>query len=284
MNRRQFTQSLAALFATPALPAVTLAAAPTATAPAAAYFWADYMTRLHSRCTPDMLAPFFRADKTLAKTIHSQLVADNVLTTSGHAHPNLLAKQPQKTFGQNSAKRPQSNPETQATKAQKTPMKQAPEIRAAHPDDHDALAEIWHNGWVESHAAHVPAELTAQRTPDSFHTRLTDMLETTLVTGLIGAPIGFCAIKNNEVYQMYVSPAARGTGSAAALISAGCDAIKSAGHSQAKLDVIAENPRARAFYEKMGWVSQGLQTVDVDLLDGTFPLACIVMTKELITP
>jgi ribosomal protein S18 acetylase RimI-like enzyme len=83
---------------------------------------------------------------------------------------------------------------------------------------------------------------------------------------------------------MYVSPTARGTGSAAALISAGCDAIKSAGHSQAKLDVIAENPRARAFYEKMGWVSQGLQTVDVDLLDGTFPLACIVMTKELITP
>jgi len=284
MNRRQFTQSLAALFATPALPAVTLAAAPTATAPAAAYFWADYMTRLHSRCTPDMLAPFFRADKTLAKTIHSQLVADNVLTASGHAHPNLLAKQPQKTFGQNSAKRPQSKPETQATKAQKTPMKQAPEIRAAHPDDHDALAKIWHNGWVESHAEHVPAELTAQRTPDSFHARLTDMLETTLVTGPIGAPIGFCAIKDNEVYQMYVSPTARGTGSAAALISAGCDAIKSAGHSQAKLDVIAENPRARAFYEKMGWVSQGLQTVDVDLLDGTFPLACIVMTKELITP
>jgi putative acetyltransferase len=283
MNRRQFTQSLAALFATPALPAVTIAATPTATAPAAAYFWADYMTRLHSRCTPDMLAPFFRADKTLAKTIHSQLVAENVLTSTGHAHPNLLTKQPTKTFGQRDFNRPNSQVKTQTPKAQKT-MTQAPEIRPAQPKDHDALTIIWNDGWHESHADHVPEALRAHRTYDSFHIRLKDMLETTLVTGPVGAPIGFCAIKNNEIYQMYVSPAARGTGAAAALISAGCDIIKSAGHAQARLDVIAENPRARAFYEKMGWQSQGMQSVDLDTLEGPFPLECIIMTKELISP
>lgn len=92
MNRRQFTQSLAALFATPALPAASLATTPTGAAPASAYFWADYMTRMHNRCTPDMLAPFFKADKALAKTIHSQLVAENVLTSTGHAHPDLFGK------------------------------------------------------------------------------------------------------------------------------------------------------------------------------------------------
>ncbi|WGI23001.1 GNAT family N-acetyltransferase [Amylibacter sp. IMCC11727] len=280
MNRRQFTQSLAALFATPALPAASLATTPTGAAPASAYFWADYMTRMHNRCTPDMLAPFFKADKALAKTIHSQLVAENVLTSTGHAHPDLLAKQPAKTFGQRDFNRPHSQNKQQVKKGRKT-MTDTPEIRAAQPEDHDALTEIWFNGWVESHAAHVPKELVEMRTRDSFHIRLVDMLETTLVSGPIGAPIGFCAIKNNEIYQMYVSPDGRGTGTASALISAGCDAIKAAGHDQARLDVIAQNPRARAFYEKMGWQNEGLQTVNVDTLDGPFPLDCIVMTKEL---
>lgn len=280
MNRRQFTQSLAALFATPALPAVSLAAAPTSTAPAAAYFWADYMTRMHNRCTADMLAPFFRSDKALAKTIHSQLVADNVLTVSGHAHPNLLAKQPAKTFGQRDFNRPHSKVEKSPSKAKK-PMNTAPEIRAAQAEDHDALATIWHDAWHEAHAAHVPSELATLRTRESFHIRLTDMLATTVVSGPIGAPIGFCAIRNNEIYQMYVSPAARGTGAASALISAGCDAIKDAGHATVFLDVIEQNARARAFYEKMGFADKTIEFVDVDTLEGPFPLECLIMEKEL---
>ena len=239
------------------------------------------MTSMHTHCTPDMLAPFFKADKALAKTIHSQMVSENILTASGHAHPNLLAKQTSKTFGQRDLNRPHSQPEAKATKARKPTMTNSVHIRTAEHKDHEALAKIWHEGWQESHADHVPQALLARRTHDSFDIRMADMIETTLVTGPIGAPIGFCSLKNNEIYQIYVSPAARGTGAAAALISAGCDAIKSAGHNQARLDVIAKNPRARAFYEKMGWENQGLQTVQVDTLDGPFPLDCIVMTKEL---
>lgn len=280
MNRRQFTQSLAALFAAPALPAVSLAATPTGAAPAAAYFWADYMTRMHTRCTPDMLAPFFKADKTLAKTIHSQLVRENVLTASGHAHPNLLAKQPAKTFGQRDFNRPHSKGETPTTKAKQT-MTEAPEIRAATPEDHDALSDIWYNGWVESHADHVPTELTALRTAESFHIRMADLLDTTLVAGPVGAPNGFCTLKNNEVYQIFVAADARGTGTAGALISAACDVIKDAGHSHARLDVIAQNDRARAFYEKMGWTNEGTHTIEAATLGDPFPLECISMAKEL---
>lgn len=280
MNRRQFTQSLAALFATPAVPSLALPTVSTGTAPPAAYFWADYMTRLHTRCTPDMLAPFFKADVKTAKIIHSQLVAENVLTASGHAHPNLLAQQPAKTFGQQNFNRPHSKAKKPVQKDPK-PMTAAPEIRAAQPEDHTALTQIWHNGWVEAHADHVPADLTALRTRESFHLRLTDLLDTTLVTGPIGSPTGFCTLKNNEIYQMYVAPDARGTGTAAALMSAGCHMIKSTGHTQARLDVIAENHRARAFYEKMGWESQGLHTVALDTLKDPFPLDCILMTKEL---
>jgi ribosomal protein S18 acetylase RimI-like enzyme len=284
MNRRQFTQSLAALLATPAMPAVTVAATPTTTAPAAAYFWADYMTRLHNRCTPDMLAPFFKADKALAKTIHSQLVADNVLTASGHAHPNLLNKQPKKTFGQRDLNRSNSRVKEPAKQEQMNTMTDAPKIRMAQSEDHDALATIWHNAWHEAHAAHVPKELTAMRTRESLYIRLTNMLATTVVTGPIGAPLGFCAIRNNEVYQMYVSPAARGTGAAAALISAGCDIIKDNGHGTVFLDVIEQNPRARAFYTKMGFVDKRVETVDVDTLEGPYPLECMIMEKELLSP
>lgn len=281
MNRRQFTQSLAALFATPALPAVSLAAAPTGTAPAVAYFWADYMTRLHNRCTADMLAPFFKADKALAKTIHSQLVADNVLTVSGHAHPNLLAKQPAKTFGQRDLNRPHSQAKEPVKQERTSAMTETPQIRAAQPEDHAALTDIWHDAWHEAHADHVPQALTEMRTRDSFHDRLKDMLKTTLVTGPIGAPIGFCSIRNNEIYQMYVSPAARGTGAAAKLISAGCDLIKQSGNTTVFLDVIEPNARARAFYEKMGFADKQLEIVDVDTRDGTFPLECMIMEKEL---
>ena len=72
MNRRQFTQALAALFAAPTVPSMAALAPASGTLPPAAYFWADYMTRLHNRCTAEMLAPFFKADAALAKTIHSQ--------------------------------------------------------------------------------------------------------------------------------------------------------------------------------------------------------------------
>jgi hypothetical protein len=209
MNRRQFTQSLAALFATPAIPAAALTASlPAGSAvPATAYFWADYMTRLHSRCTPQMLTPFFRADIELAKTVHHQLVMENYLTPSGYAHPNLLARQPTKTFGHQGVNRPQSQPK-KAVKIQEKVTMQPVEIRPAAANDHNALAEIWHQGWIEAHAAHVPPELTALRTKDNFHIRLTDMLPTTFVSGPIGEPSGFCTIKNNEIYQMYVSPSA----------------------------------------------------------------------------
>ena len=156
-----------------------------------------------------------------------------------------------------------------------------PEIRKAQAEDHAALTEIWHDGWVEAHADHVPAELVQLRTKNSFHIRLVDMLETTFVAGPIGAPVGFCAIKNNEIYQMYVAPSGRGSGTANALINAGCQAIAAAGHTRAQLDVIAENDRAQAFYRKMGFVSQGLQSVQLDTLSDPFALDCVVMTKDL---
>lgn len=153
-------------------------------------------------------------------------------------------------------------------------------IRQASTADLSALADLWHQGWHEAHTAHVPAELTAQRTRDSLFTRLQAMPDT-YVLGPADAPLGFCAIRNNEIYQFYVSPQARGTGAASALMGHGEKVIRKAGHKVAQLEVIPQNPRAIAFYEKMGWQQQGIKTVFLDTLEEPFPLPCVIMTKDL---
>jgi putative acetyltransferase len=132
-----------------------------------------------------------------------------------------------------------------------------------------------------AHAAYVPASLTAIRTFESFEARLAADLNGIRVFGEVGAPLGLCMIKENEIYQIFVSPAAQGTGAASALISDGLERIRAAGHTSAFLDVIPENARAIAFYEKMGWQQQQVETVMLDTLDEPYALPCLVMTKEL---
>jgi hypothetical protein len=39
------------------------------------------------------------------------------------------------------------------------------------------------------------------------------------VIGPIGAPLGFCMLKDDELYQLYVAAEARGVGAAAAVIN-----------------------------------------------------------------
>ena len=153
--------------------------------------------------------------------------------------------------------------------------------RAAIAADLPALAVIWRIGWHDAHFEHVPASLSAIRTPESFLARLTAYLDQTITIGPIGKPLGFTTIKGNEINQIFVSSAAQGKGIANTLISAGEAAIKSAGHTIATLDVIPENARAIAFYTKMGWKDRGIETI---LLEGDgkpYPLNCLVMQKEL---
>jgi len=152
-------------------------------------------------------------------------------------------------------------------------------IRQASPADLPALADLWHQGWHEAHAAHVPGELTALRSRDSLLIRLTTQ-PVLLTAG--NPPLGLCIPRGNEIYQMYVSPAARGTGAAAALIAAGEQHIRSHGHTTARLEVIPQNHRAIAFYEKCGWQQGWIETVMLDTLAAPFPLDCLIMTKSLI--
>lgn len=145
-------------------------------------------------------------------------------------------------------------------------------IRPAHPDDIPALARIWHDGWHEAHAGHVPAALTALRTVPDFARRLATMGGDLRVAGPTGAPLGLCATLKDELYQLYVAPAARGTGLAASLVVDAEARIAQAGHTVAHLACGLENHAAAGFYRRQGWTEDGVVEVMLDTSTGPFPL------------
>ncbi len=60
-----------------------------------------------------------------------------------------------------------------------------------------------------------------------------------------------------ELYGIYVDPEAWGTGAGPALIRAAAEELRAHGHAAAVLWVLADNPRARRFYEREGWSTDG---------------------------
>ncbi len=73
-----------------------------------------------------------------------------------------------------------------------------------------------------------------------------------LVAGRAQKPEGTC-----EVLSLWVEPASRGDGSAAALMEAVSDWARQEGATTATLWVSDGNDRARRFYERLGYVPTG---------------------------
>ena len=142
-------------------------------------------------------------------------------------------------------------------------------MQATHCED---VAQLWHEGWIDGHAAIVPSALSALRTLPSFQTRTAKQLENTRVAYDQDQLLGFVMIQADEIYQMYVGPAARGKGVAQALMQDGEARIKAAGHNLAWLSCAVGNDRAARFYEKSGWVNKRIETVALETLDAPFHL------------
>jgi GNAT superfamily N-acetyltransferase len=131
-------------------------------------------------------------------------------------------------------------------------------IRPAVEADMAAVADLWHEGWHDGHAGHVPEGLTAARTLAAFHERTPSRVaDTTVAVDDSGRLLGFVMVADDEVEQVFVGRAARGTGLALLLLSEAERQVAAAGHDAAWLAVVAGNARARAFYEKHGWSDSG---------------------------
>jgi len=92
-------------------------------------------------------------------------------------------------------------------------------IRFAERSEIGALARLWYDGWQGAHAHILPVELARLRTLESFEERLQARLADVRAIGPVGTPLGFCMLKGDELYQLYVSNQARGTGVAKMLIA-----------------------------------------------------------------
>lgn len=144
--------------------------------------------------------------------------------------------------------------------------------RDAQASEVAALARLWHDGWQDAHAAILPAALARWRTQESFEARLWAALPSVRAIGPVGAPEGFCMLKGEELYQLYVAAPARGRGIAAALLADAETRLAEAGVGLAWLACAIGNDRAARFYEKHGWQRAGVVLNRLDTPEGVFPL------------
>jgi GNAT superfamily N-acetyltransferase len=154
-------------------------------------------------------------------------------------------------------------------------------IRGALPTELDQLATIWHDGWHEAHAHLMPDELTRLRTFESFRDRLRAALAELRVAGPSGEPVGFCLIKGDELYQLFVSASGRGTGAAAALVGDAEVRLAGRGVQRAWLACAIGNDRAARFYEKCGWTRVGTMINEAETSRGPFSLEVWRYEKQL---
>lgn len=146
------------------------------------------------------------------------------------------------------------------------------DIRTAEETELDQLASIWYEGWQDAHARILPAELARYRTLESFKDRLQEALPDVRVAGSPGQPLGFCIIKDDELYQLYVSAEARGSGMAVALLADAEARLGALDVKTAWLACAIGNERAARFYERNGWHRVGNMTSQLPTPDGDFSL------------
>ncbi len=154
------------------------------------------------------------------------------------------------------------------------------EIRNCQTSDVENIASLWHIAWHSAHGAIVPAELVKLRTLDSFIQRTGDLVAQIRIGGL-GAVQGFSITREGELYQLYVSTMAQGTGLAKLLIDDAEARIRADGYSHSWLICAVGNDRAAAFYRKCGWELIETETHELDTLGDAFLLDCWRFEKAL---
>ncbi|MGF0117503.1 N-acetyltransferase family protein [Promicromonospora sp. Marseille-Q5078] len=144
-------------------------------------------------------------------------------------------------------------------------------IRPAIPDDAAGCAIVHHTSWVETYGGLLPAEHwetdTLERRTAVWPRRIGELPVT--VAESSGRVVGFATggrarevgihppVRDRELWSLYVLAEHHGTGVGQALL----EAVVPSG-VPAQLWVAEQNPRARRFYERNGFVPDGARFVD----------------------
>lgn len=167
-------------------------------------------------------------------------------------------------------------------------------IRREEPDDAEAIARVHVHGWQAGYAGIMPAEVLARLNPAAWAQRRRDLGTadpehpfTTLLAETGGTIVGFTTFgpyRNNqdrgdldpahgELLAIYLEPAHWGSGVARTLLAAARDGLAERGWTGYRLWVLADNARARRFYERAGHSPDGEEsTYPVPLSGGLPPL------------
>ncbi|MFU8850546.1 GNAT family N-acetyltransferase [Micromonospora sp. SL1-18] len=167
-------------------------------------------------------------------------------------------------------------------------------IRREEPDDAEAIARVHVRGWQAAYAGIMPDEVLHRLNPAAWAQRRRDLGTAdpehpfvTLLAEVDGAVSGFTTFgpyRNNqdrgdldhrygEVVAMYVEPACWGTGAGRALLTAARADLAERGWTEYRLWVLADNTRARRFYERGGLSPDGEEaTYPLPLSGGRGPV------------
>lgn len=162
-----------------------------------------------------------------------------------------------------------------------TPPPRTPVLRPARDADTAAVAAVWAQGWRDGHLGHVPDQLAAARTPESFRARAADRVGDTTVADDGGEIAGFVMVAGDEVEQVYVAARHRGTGIAATLLAEAGRRVAAGGHTRAWLMVVPGNTRARRFYTRYGWTDDGPVTHRIPHDGTTIEVPCHRYSKAV---
>ena len=148
-------------------------------------------------------------------------------------------------------------------------------LRPLTDADIDAVAAMHVRTWQAGYAGIMPAEVLDSLDPAAFaesrRSRNAWPGAQTVVAEDGGTIVGFTSFGPHrkqhggpevvdgvgEIYAIYAAPERWGTGVGRALMTAARDGLAAAGYTEVRLWVLAENARARRFYERAGMVTDG---------------------------
>lgn len=135
-------------------------------------------------------------------------------------------------------------------------------FRTAGPDDAGTLTDL---EWAATSTALAHVFGTERPYPvDDVRARWTVVLADPGVTVLLGydgdEPVGYVAVDSVELRHFGVHPQRFGTGVADLMHAEAIERMVATGVPVARLWVLAENRRARRFYERHGWHVDGRET------------------------